>query len=114
MILNCGQGYDMAQLWFSQASGAVYHRQGNGAGWFGSADAAQQTRWTRIFDSDMIIPEANGGTGVGNAQAFRNRMGLGNTLSYLPVENGGTNANSGNPALRNLGLKCITFYTKST
>lgn len=42
-ILNLGQGSEIHQLWMEQASGSIWHRGGNGAGWSGS--------WRRMLDS---------------------------------------------------------------
>lgn len=42
-ILNLGQGSEIHQLWMEQASGSIWHRGGNGAGWNGS--------WRRMLDS---------------------------------------------------------------
>lgn len=41
------------------------------------------------------LSAARGGTGYTSLQATRNAMGLGNTLSVLPLANGGTGANNG-------------------
>lgn len=42
-IFNIGQGTEVHQMWFSQATGTTYHRGGNGSGWSGS--------WRAILDS---------------------------------------------------------------
>ena len=45
-VLNLGQGTEVHQLWMEQASGSLWHRGGNGAGWNGS--------WRRILDSENL------------------------------------------------------------
>ena len=45
-ILNLGQGSEVHQLWMEQASGSLWHRGGNGAGWNGS--------WRRMLDSSNL------------------------------------------------------------
>lgn len=45
-VLNLGQGSDVHQLWMEQASGSLWHRGGNGAGWNGS--------WRRMLDSENL------------------------------------------------------------
>lgn len=42
-LWNIGMGAEVHQLWMEQASGSVWHRGGNAAGWNGS--------WRRILDS---------------------------------------------------------------
>ena len=42
-LLNVGDGSEVHQLWMTQASGDLYHRGGNGAGWSGS--------WKTLLDS---------------------------------------------------------------
>lgn len=42
-----------------------------------------------------VLSPARGGTGQTSLQATRNAMGLGNTISYLPLANGGTGRNNG-------------------
>ena len=42
-IFNIGQGTEVHQMWFSQATGTTYHRGGNGSGWSGT--------WRAILDS---------------------------------------------------------------
>lgn len=41
-IFNIGRGSEVHQMWFTQATGTVYHRGGNGSGWSGS--------WRAILD----------------------------------------------------------------
>ena len=41
-IFNIGRGTEVHQLWMTQATGALYHRGGNGSGWSGS--------WRQILD----------------------------------------------------------------
>lgn len=43
---------------------------------------------------NVVVPPASGGTGQTTLAGARNAMGLGNTTSYLPVANGGTNKNT--------------------
>ena len=44
MIINLTNGSaEVAQLWFTQNTGTLYHRQGNGNGW--------GCNWTAILDS---------------------------------------------------------------
>lgn len=45
-VLNLGQGAEVHQLWMEQASGSLWHRGGNGAGWNGS--------WRRMLDSSNL------------------------------------------------------------
>ena len=45
-VLNLGQGSEVHQLWMEQASGSLWHRGGNGAGWNGS--------WRRMLDSSNL------------------------------------------------------------
>lgn len=95
---------DLAQFYFTQASGAVYHRQGNGSGWFGNADDDNQILWRKFFDDSMTIPVANGGTGQTTLALARNAMGLGNTTGAVPIANGGTGQTTAALARNALGL----------
>ena len=45
-VLNLGQGSEVHQIWMEQASGSLWHRGGNGAGWNGS--------WRRMLDSSNL------------------------------------------------------------
>lgn len=45
-ILNLGQGSEVHQIWMEQASGSIWHRGGNGAGWSGT--------WRRMLDSSNL------------------------------------------------------------
>lgn len=56
------------------------------------------------FDSDMILPVANGGTGQTTAAGIRDSLGLGNTTGALPIANGGTGATTVADARNALGL----------
>lgn len=49
------------------------------------------------------LPVTSGGTGMTDLAAFRNSMGLGNTLGVLPIANGGTGVNNAVSAMVNLG-----------
>lgn len=56
------------------------------------------------FDTDTIIPVANGGTGVTTLAGIRNALGLGNTTGAVPIANGGTGATTVEGARNALGL----------
>lgn len=43
-LLNIGTGAEVHQMWFTQSSGDLLHRGGNGSGWNGT--------WKKILDSD--------------------------------------------------------------
>lgn len=49
-LLSIGNGAEKSQLWFSQAWGDVYHRQGNGGGWSGSQATEDGSGWTAFLD----------------------------------------------------------------
>ena len=55
----------------------------------------------------------NGGTGQTTLALARNALGLGNTTSYVPIANGGTNGNTGAKAIYNLTNPCSAL-TSST
>ncbi len=71
-MLSIGNGGEKSQLWFTQASGPLYHRQGNGSGWNGNGTV---DGWVKIFDESQVIPVANGGSGANNAAAARGNLG---------------------------------------
>ena len=53
-ILNLGNGTEVHQMWFTQASGSLYHRGGNASGWSGS--------WRTILDSsnyETYVPKSS-------------------------------------------------------
>ena len=50
-LLTLSWEADVAQLWFRQASGSLYHRQGSIAGWSGSESGDDANGWSEILDS---------------------------------------------------------------
>lgn len=56
------------------------------------------------YDSDMVVPVANGGTGQTTLAGIREALGLGNTTGALPIANGGTGATTVADARNALGL----------
>lgn len=66
-LLNIGTGSEIHQLWFTQASGSLYHRGGNGSGWSGT--------WCKILDSSNYSSYALPLTG-GNVSGTANVSGV--------------------------------------
>lgn len=57
-----------------------------------------------ISDTLSKIPIANGGTNASTAAEARNNLGLGNTTGPVPIANGGTGASTAAAARSNFGL----------
>lgn len=93
MLINMVSGVEVTQIWKSHATGAMFVRSGNKAGW-GHA-------WAKVFDT-LNPPSADDVTGI------------------FPVSKGGTGANSAAGALanfgafRNLGKHVISSTTNDT
>lgn len=66
-LLNIGTESEIHQLWFTQASGDLYHRGGNGSGWSGT--------WRKILDSSNYSNYALPLTG-GNVSGTANVSGI--------------------------------------
>ena len=65
-------------------------------------------------DAYGILPIENGGTNADTVAGARNNLGLGNTSGAVPVANGGTGATTGAKALNNLGITWGTGAAPST
>ena len=51
-ILSVGNGSEKSQLWFTQAGGSLYHRQGNGSGWNGNGTV---DGWVEMLDKSNFL-----------------------------------------------------------
>lgn len=65
-------------------------------------------------DAYGTLPIENGGTNADTVAGARNNLGLGNTSGAVPVANGGTGATTGAKALNNLGITWGTGAAPST
>lgn len=85
-------GTEVHQLWMEQNNGALYHRGMNGG------STPSNVAWKKIFDDGMIIPVANGGTGLNSLNTFvrttgAQTVGGQKTFTSYPIVKGGTIGN---------------------
>ena len=97
-----GEGNNVSQLWFTQASGKIYRRSGNSSKWASS--------WKEILQEGTTVPIESGGTGATSSASARTNLGLGSVSveNVLPVAKGGTNATDISTARTNLGLGAVS------
>lgn len=56
-VLTMAHGTEVSQLWFGQAYGSLYHRQGNASGWSGSTGNAgdDANQWVEMIDDSNLL-----------------------------------------------------------
>lgn len=56
-LLTVAHDTEVSQLWFEQAKGSLYHRQGNATGWDGSADNVgdDANQWVKLVDENNLL-----------------------------------------------------------
>ena len=70
----------------------------------GSTPAITAAELQAITSTLQKVPVENGGTGANTVAGARNALGLGNTSGAVPIANGGTSATTVAEARKNLGL----------
>ena len=98
-VQNIGSGSDVHQVWYTQSSGTMFHRGGNGSGWNGS--------WRALIDNINFTAYIKPST-IGAAPNYQDRAMIDiNTSGFSSSGSKATDANASSGS-------CYQFTTTST